>query len=75
MSSSISLMSPFWQAQGASQPSTPFAVTRTIATWSGRLAFRRHLGRLDRTSPHLVTDIGFHPADVAAEIRKPFWRA
>lgn len=43
-----------------------------ILTWQRRSDERQHLGRL---TPHQLRDIGLSEADVAEEIRKPFWRA
>lgn len=45
---------------------------RLVLTWQGRARERAHLAQLD---PHLRRDAGLSDAQIAEEIRKPFWTA
>lgn len=47
----------------------------TIALWRGRMRRREELFLLSRKGAHILEDIGLTPEFVAAEVRKPFWRA
>ena len=45
-----------------------------FARWRARRREREELRRLLRLAPYLLADIGLTPAQVAAEVDKPFWR-
>lgn len=45
-----------------------------FARWQARRREREELRRLLRLAPYLLVDIGLTPAQVAAEVDKPFWR-
>jgi uncharacterized protein YjiS (DUF1127 family) len=45
---------------------------RRVVQWRRR---QRELGELARLGERELRDIGVTPAEVAAELRKPFWRA
>jgi uncharacterized protein YjiS (DUF1127 family) len=47
-------------------------VVRWLVQWRRR---RRELTELARLGERELRDIGVTPAEVAAELRKPFWRA
>jgi uncharacterized protein YjiS (DUF1127 family) len=47
-------------------------VVRGVVQWRRR---RRELDELARLSERELRDIGVTPGEVAAELRKPFWRA
>jgi uncharacterized protein YjiS (DUF1127 family) len=44
-----------------------------IAEWERRIFYRRDLGRLLDTGPHLVRDIGLGIGEALHEISKPFY--
>jgi uncharacterized protein YjiS (DUF1127 family) len=44
-----------------------------IAEWERRIFYRRNLGRLLDTGPHLVRDIGLGIDEALHEISKPFY--
>jgi uncharacterized protein YjiS (DUF1127 family) len=46
-------------------------VVRWVVRWRHR---QRELGELARLGERELRDIGVTPAEVAAELRKPFWR-
>jgi len=48
------------------------AVLELLLTWQERASQRHHLGMIDA---HGLRDVGLTRADLAPEIRKPFWRA
>jgi uncharacterized protein YjiS (DUF1127 family) len=48
------------------------AVLKLLLTWQERASQRHHLSLLDR---HGLSDVGLTRADLAPEIRKPFWRS
>ncbi len=45
---------------------------RLILLWQSRVHDRAHLAQLD---PHLRRDLGLTDAQIAEEVRKPFWIA
>ena len=45
---------------------------RTLLTWRERDRQRRALAQLDA---RMLTDVGLSRAEVAIELRKPFWQA
>ncbi len=45
---------------------------RTLLTWQERDRQRRALAQLDA---RMLNDVGLNRAEVAMELRKPFWRA
>ncbi len=45
---------------------------RTLLTWQERDRQRRALAQLDA---RMLTDVGLSRAEVAMELRKPFWQA
>jgi uncharacterized protein YjiS (DUF1127 family) len=49
----------------------PFAL---LTLWRRRRAFRRALGVMLDSAPHLISDIGLTEADARAEAARPFWR-
>ena len=44
-----------------------------IAEWGRRIIYRRELGRLLDTGPHLVRDMGLGIDEALHEISKPFY--
>jgi uncharacterized protein YjiS (DUF1127 family) len=48
------------------------AVLQLLLTWQERASQRHHLSLLD---VHGLSDVGLRRADLAPEIRKPFWRS
>jgi uncharacterized protein YjiS (DUF1127 family) len=50
----------------------PLAVLGLLLTWQERASQRHHLGMIDA---HGLRDVGLTRADLAPELRKPFWRS
>ncbi len=48
------------------------AFVNLLVTWQRRASDRRRLADLD---PRLRRDIGVGEAEIAAEVRKPFWQS
>jgi uncharacterized protein YjiS (DUF1127 family) len=48
------------------------ASLKPLVRWQDRASQRRHLSMIDG---HGLRDVGLSRADLAPEIRKPFWRA
>jgi uncharacterized protein YjiS (DUF1127 family) len=48
---------------------------QAFALWRSRMRRREELFLLSRKGAHILEDVGLTPEFVAAEIRKPFWRA
>lgn len=44
-----------------------------IAVWERRIIYRRELGRLLDTGPHLVRDMGLGIDEALYEVSKPFY--
>lgn len=42
-----------------------------LSLWLRNATTRRHLAR---ATPEILPDIGVSPAEVRAEVRKPFWK-
>ena len=59
-------------ASAAQHPSRLLRLVLTVEHWMDRHRQRRELLELEGGT---LTDLGLSPADVAAEARKPFWRA
>lgn len=51
--------------------STLMAGLERLLLWQARARQRRHLSKMD---DHMLNDIGLTRAEVAREIKKPFWR-
>jgi len=61
------------RAAGTMNPARALNVLwQTVLVWQRRTHERAHLAQLD---PHLRRDMGLSEADVADEVRKPFWVA
>ena len=78
----ISQRGPFGTYAGRRRPTAaPFGeilleaaerALRTLLTWQERDRQRRALAQLDA---RMLTDVGLSRAEVAMELRKPFWQA